>query len=263
MRALLLYFVFALGQVHAVVDCGHGKTCAENQTCVSSEGNSGHKFGCAPVVNATICDDARFACEESFACNFEEFACQRDGAEVETKPLLHNVLTESVVSEDVAHGGMCAIISKDLPARCNCTDKTLGGTVFCRMAVLGSDMFGMQVDIAPCEDPAHIAIQVTESKHHVNLTVGGIEAGETEEIPIPGLAIGIPHIGNAGLDVAVGIEGDLKELGLSVGVNACVKVLNHNVCGSDLTGALPVWILRGTYHFSNYCNQRSPTILQV
>merc|ERR1712066_618358 len=104
----------------------------------------------------------------------------------------------------------CQIIDRHLPASCNCTDVKLGGSVNCKIGIIDADRFGLQLDVMPCDkEAAHVDIAVTESTHHVNFTVAGIEAGTEEDIPIPGLAVGIPKIGNAGVVVAVKVQGDL------------------------------------------------------
>merc|ERR1712151_472621 len=111
----------------------------------------------------------------------------------------------------------------------------------------------MQLDFALCTVPAHLDLVVTESTHGVNFTLAGIEAGQEQDIPIPGLSVAIPKIGNAGVDVSVELDGDLEDLKMEVGVDACAEIAKHKVCGSTLTKHLPFWVLHGHYRFSHFC----------
>jgi len=126
--------------------------------------------------------------------------------------------------------------------------------VACSLGVLFSDHFGVKVNILPCDKAARVDLEVTESKHNINYTIAGVKAGQSQNWPIPGLIIGIPKIGSADVDASVEVDGSLSKLGLKVGLNACATVAGKKVCGSDLTGYLPVWVLHGSYQFNNFCN---------
>lgn len=149
----------------------------------------------------------------------------------------------------------CQIIASDILSECNCTDKKLGGVVNCSVSLLQSDQIGLILDIAPCDDVAHLDLTVTERTHGINYTLAGIEVGETLSEPIPGLSIDVPKVGNAGVVAIVSIEGGLDMLDLKIGLNACAEILGEKVCGSSLTSYLPFWILDDVFHFSNFCEQ--------
>merc|ERR1711862_699550 len=100
--------------------------------------------------------------------------------------------------------------------------------------------------ILPCANTSHVDIAVTESKHNIDFKVADVEAGTEKDIPVPGLSVDIPEVGSAGVDVAVEVDGNLDNLRLKVGLNACTQVRGHEVCGSALTSYLPIWILHGS-----------------
>jgi len=147
----------------------------------------------------------------------------------------------------------CQIIAADLPASCNCTDKPLGGSVNCSRHMFKADRIGLTVEVAPCDDVAHVDIAVTEAEHNISYELAGIKAGEDERYPIPGASVDIPKVGDVGLDLTVEVDGSLDMLTLKVGLDACGEVLGHSVCGSDLTKHLPFWVLHGSYAFRGLC----------
>mmetsp|Transcript_153281 Transcript_153281/g.293552 ORF Transcript_153281/g.293552 Transcript_153281/m.293552 type:complete len:191 (-) Transcript_153281:302-874(-) len=169
-----------------------------------------------------------------------------------------NVLFASLAlaAGQASQRGFCEILSRDLPSKCGCADAVRGGTVNCTLALLEHDRIGVRLDVRPCDEVAHVNIAVIEASHGINFTVAGVRAGQTKEIPVPGLAVYIPHLGNAGLDVSVRVEGNLDELHMEVGLNACVMVAERRVCGSQLTRHLPLWILKGSYAFGKACEAR-------
>jgi len=149
----------------------------------------------------------------------------------------------------------CQIIASDLPSECNCTDKRLGGVVNCSARMLQSDEISLIVDVAPCDDVAHVDLKVSERNHQINFTLAGIEAGQTVNEPIPGLSVDVPKIGDAGVDAMVKIDGGLETLELKVGLDACAEIHDYKVCGGSLTSHLPFWVLHGSFHFSNFCKE--------
>lgn len=160
-------------------------------------------------------------------------------------------------------GTMCDHINPDdLPDECSCKDdwpfslvieclKEFNSTYF-------NDTIGMKIDLDPCnEDGAKLSLDVTEMKHHIEYPIAGIRAGESKNIPIPGLAMIVPGVGNVGVDVAVLIAGNPDKLRLKVGLNACAQLsTDHQLCASGIPGLsniLPWYILEGTYSFGDVC----------
>ena len=121
-----------------------------------------------------------------------------------------------------------------------------------------NDTIGMKIDLDPCNaDGSKISLDVTEAKYGIDFPIAGIRAGEERNIPIPGLAIAVPGVGNAGVDVAVLIMGNPDMLTLKVGLNACVALANKMLCASSipfLNSILPWYVLSGTYSFGDVCN---------
>jgi hypothetical protein len=153
------------------------------------------------------------------------------------------------------NSSFCEIIADDLPSECACKDKDLGGSVNCNVKV-EKDAIGVQLDVMPCDpEAAHVDIAVTEATHNISWQVAGVKAGDEENYPIPGLSVDIPKVGSVGLDLSAEVDGDLDNLRMEIGFNACAKLLGHEVCGSELTSDLPLWLIKGSYRFGNLCKE--------
>ncbi len=130
-----------------------------------------------------------------------------------------------------------------------------GAQVTCSKEVL-NHILGLQGVFAPCDPIPHVNLSLTYEHHHANHTikVEEITYGKDVNIPIPGLSIGIAHLGAVGLDLAVLMKGNLADTSFEVGVDACARVLTKVECGSKLTHKLPVWIFKGKdVDFSDVC----------
>jgi len=165
--------------------------------------------------------------------------------------------------ESSKQGSMCEHIRPDeLPDECICSEprpyalvincvKTFNSTSF-------NDTIGMKVDIDPCNaEGSKLSLDVTEKDHHIDYPIAGIVAGEEKKIPIPGLAMIVPGIGNVGVDVAVLILGNPDMLKLKIGLTACAQTsAGHMVCASSIPGMsdiFPWYILEGNYTFGDIC----------
>jgi hypothetical protein len=146
--------------------------------------------------------------------------------------------------------GLCSYIEDYLPSFCSCTDKDLGGVADCQVSVLDLDTIGVKADIEPCAQPFNMDLEITEADMGIDYQIASLTAGEDEDIPVPGLSIGIPFVGSAGINMAVKIDGNLDALTLSLGVDACISDVG---CGSDLLSSLPIWLLNTQFDFSDLC----------
>jgi hypothetical protein len=149
--------------------------------------------------------------------------------------------------------GLCEYIADYLPSFCSCEDKQYGGIAQCSVNVLDLDTIGVKLDIEPCGDPLTVSLEVTESDLGIDYPITGLTAGEDEDIPIPGLSWDLPVIGSAGANMAVKIDGNIEDVTLTIGVDACASVLGIKTCGADLTSELPIWLLNAEFDFSNLC----------
>ena len=113
----------------------------------------------------------------------------------------------------------------------------------------------MQMDVEPCTDPAKISIVVTEADMKINYTIADIVAGTTEVVPIPGLSIPIPLVGDAQVQADITVDGDASMFTIDIGLDACVTVFGFTKCGSDLTSDLPIDVLNTTVSFSGVCSR--------
>lgn len=260
-RTLIVMAVLAQASVE---DCGNGNACPSGQTCTSRASGAGCRFGCAPTLDAVICNDARYSCPANYTCEFVSATCRNGG---KAAPLLTNgnaaPASPMPLGVGSANGSLCEIFKPDLPASCVCADALLGASIACRVGVLLEDAFGLKADILPCDHVAHVDLQITESKHSINYTIAGVAMGETKHVPIPGLTIGIPKIGDASVDATVTLEGSLSEFTVKVGVDACAVVAGESICGSDLTRYLPFWVFHGTYHIEGICGRKTASMLVV
>ena len=59
-----------------------------------------------------------------------------------------------------------------------------------------------------------------------------------------------------GVNAVFDIEGDLSNLDIKLGLDACGTVVGKSVCGSDLTDDLPIYVLDGSFNFDSLCKQR-------
>ena len=139
-------------------------------------------------------------------------------------------------------------------------------------ACLLDSTIGVKATLAPCDVPAFISLDITEEKLHIDFPIAALVVGSAKVIPIPGLVIGIPEIGDAGLFAAVKflgacarvlllcrasddppLPGNPSELEIDLGLDACAQVGGFQVCGSALLSDLPLWILRYAFNFSSIC----------
>ena len=87
----------------------------------------------------------------------------------------------------------------------------------------------MKIDLEPCAEPAGLSLDITERDHHIDFPITGITAGKAQNIPIPGLSIAVPKIGNLGVDAAVLIQGNPDELTLKVTWAFEMRLVQHVV----------------------------------
>mmetsp|Transcript_21534 Transcript_21534/g.53403 ORF Transcript_21534/g.53403 Transcript_21534/m.53403 type:complete len:253 (+) Transcript_21534:134-892(+) len=165
--------------------------------------------------------------------------------------------------ELAGNSSMCEQIHPDdLPEECSCREPGPFSLVIECLKTFNStflnDTIGMKIDLDPCnEEGAKLSVDVTEKKHQIDYMLAGISAGESKNIPIPGLAMIVPGVGNVGLDVAVLIAGNPDMLRLKIGLNACAQLsTDHQMCASSIPGIssiFPWYILKGTYSFGDIC----------
>mmetsp|Transcript_20169 Transcript_20169/g.52003 ORF Transcript_20169/g.52003 Transcript_20169/m.52003 type:complete len:187 (+) Transcript_20169:71-631(+) len=157
----------------------------------------------------------------------------------------------------------CDII--DVDARlCSCTDLLHQKFVLdCEVplhikALNFSDTFGIKVIADPCDKPASMKIDVVEKMFGIDVPIEKIVAGTELLTPIPGLAINIPNVGEANIDLDISFGGDVDEIEVKAGINACIKSSGEQICGQDipyLQDLLPIWVIDGTWQVGHLCGQ--------
>jgi len=148
----------------------------------------------------------------------------------------------------------CGYISQYMPSECNCIDAKYGFTADCEVNFLEIDTIGVKATVLPCGSPAQAKLDVYEKKLGIDCKLAGISAGKTYSIPIPGLSFDIPELGSVGVMADVKLGGNPSALEIQFGLDGCGTVLSHSLCGSKLTHLLPIWLLDGTFDFSDVCN---------
>ena len=183
-----------------------------------------------------------------------------DGPHVNTTLSKLNMvnLEKNLTAADVVRGGengLCSYIAGDLPQECQCQDGQQGQfQIDCTVDFLDVDTIGFAAAVAPCAQPAEAQFRITESDAGIDWQKT-YSAGDTQEFAVPGLTVGIPLVGSAQVELAVGIQGNAQQLQMQLGLDACATVLGYQKCGSDLTSELPYWVLSGSYDFSGYCTR--------
>lgn len=262
MHRWLLFLFLAPAAVLCFLDCGNGNVCPDESTCVSHAAGSGQRWACAPMVNATTCDDVRYSCPPAFSCstfNGTNDGCANQYGEV-IMPLMENGYARSAPpsssSLTAPSTSLCGVISHDLPSFCSCADVANHGVnVKCLVNLLGLDHVGLEADLLPCAQTASLELDITDTKFGIHHKIAGIEAGIDKQFAVPGLSVKIPIINvQAGVVIDVSLLGNANNLSLSIGIDACAKVLHKNRCGSKLTHKLPIKILSGHWSFGQYCH---------
>ena len=153
-------------------------------------------------------------------------------------------------------GGICGVVESHLPGFCSCANGKIGAAITCAVKLFGQTI-GVKLDLEPCGKPASMSLDIVEKNLGIDHKILGIKAGTKEEVGIPGLNVGIPVVGKAGVDAAIELDGNASKLKVKVGLDACAKLkFVGKKCGSDLTKVLPVWILDHTFQFSHVCDAR-------
>ena len=89
----------------------------------------------------------------------------------------------------------------------------------------------------------------------IDYHIFGLTFGKNADIPVPGLSVDIPEVGNAGVQAAVQLDGSVDAFEVKLGLDACIEAGDRDgkVCGSSLTSRLPLWVIRGNYTFGHLC----------
>ena len=223
-----------------------------------------HHHGChlhqrihSPCSRRTICFTFSFT---------PAFLCSQMNYSISLLVLLFLVGSFHVTTIEATHNppqevnassfSVCKIIGSHLPSKCTCKDYDVSDAqINCTINFLNRDEIDVSATLSPCSMPAYLELRVEEEKHRIGHTFGPISAEGVRDYPVPGLSIDIPKIGEAGINAALGIDGDVENLKIEIGLDACAKVLGIHKCGEDVTKHLPIWILRKTFSFSSLCEK--------
>jgi len=211
--------------------------------CALEDGATGAKY-CALICNPGADDDG---CGEGSCQPISGVGlCTYAAGKTEVAP---------VFTKQSKNGGFCDIIAADLPDICTCSEETGGLKIDCSVDFMGIDTIGVSATMLPCASPASMSMEITEADAGIDYPIAGITAGYSGDIPIPGLSVAIPVVGDAGVQAAVSIDGNADSFEFSLGLDACVDIpIVGSECGADLDpDQLPVPILSGSYSFGDLC----------
>lgn len=177
-----------------------------------------------------------------------------------SSPLLVLLAVQALAIQDATNKTVCEEVRKVIGDKCGCSDRPpYGGDISCEMKFFG-DKIGFLIDFEPCAPTPHLDLLLTEKHHNISFPIGDVTYGQPERFAVPGLNIGIPLIGNAGVDVVIYLDGQVNATTLSIGLDACAEVLHHYHCGSKLWHKLPVWLLKHkSFDFSDVCQRHPPS----
>lgn len=168
---------------------------------------------------------------------------------------MFKVSIATLLATTQATPNFCSELVSHLPSDCTCTSQKLGATVSCSINFFNEDTIDITGELELCQNPARADIYISDTKFGIKHELAGLTAGKAIDIPIPGLSLDIPDIGSVGVNAVFDIEGDLSNLEIKLGLDACGKVLGHSVCGSKLTKKLPLYVLDHTFNFDSLCKE--------
>ena len=132
------------------------------------------------------------------------------------------------------------------------SDLDLGANLICTVDFCDLDTFTVQAMLAPCGKPAEVKVEVQDSDMGIDYSFD-YKAGDTEQIPVPGLSFDIPLLGSVGVVIDLGVSGNIDNLEISVAADGCGTLLGVTECGADLTSMLPIPLLDGTFNLGSFC----------
>ena len=148
----------------------------------------------------------------------------------------------------------CGYVSSFLPSECRCSNVNHGFDLKCSVNFFNLDNVGLDLSISPCGHPAEATLDFTDTKFHIQHELAGLHAGKDLKWPVPGLSLDFPEVGEVGMVVDFGFEGNANALTIKIGLDACGKVAKFGICGSQLHVGLPLQVFSHTFQFTQFCN---------
>jgi hypothetical protein len=151
----------------------------------------------------------------------------------------------------------CGYVSSFLPSECRCTNVNRGFDLQCSVNFFNLDNVGLDLNISPCGHPAEAVLDFTDTKMNIHHKLAGLQAGKDLKWPVPGLSLDFPEVGEVGMVVDFGFEGNADSLSIKIGLDACGKVAKFGICGSQLHVGLPLEVFSHTFQFTHFCTNSS------
>jgi hypothetical protein len=134
----------------------------------------------------------------------------------------------------VQQDSFCNDIAAALPNFCSLTycDPVVSTNVECLVNLLDLDTFTVELELYVCADP--VALNFTVLDQDTGLKFHE-EVSSSVNLPIPGLSVDIPDVGNAGVFIAIDLGTEPDVLDISVGIDACVGILFYQLCEPNVS----------------------------
>merc|ERR1719399_589650 len=80
----------------------------------------------------------------------------------------------------------------------------------CSVNFLEVDTITVLAEVVPCQAPAHADLTISDSELGISHQFAGISAGEAYNLPVPGLSLDVPLVGEVGVVMDIELDGDLS-----------------------------------------------------
>lgn len=212
--------------------CGHRHACVANET-------TGSLVRC----------DALGSRDQVPKCHYEHTS-------LPAVPLLNATKDKRqmlALASPTPNSQLCEDVSSYLPSFCQCDDEDLGFKASCSVNFLEVDTITVLAEVVPCQAPAHADLTISDSELGISHQFAGISAGEAYNLPVPGLSLDVPLVGEVGVVMDIELDGDLSSFEIDLAVDACAGSGSDQECGSDLTSYLPIELLSHSFNFDDVC----------
>ena len=282
MRVLLAGLCASALNAHS---CGNGNQCADEQRCLglktatninnSTEVLVGRKFGCTPFADAVVCPGGHVSCPPGSVCRAPEvvpgavkqaFECAAPagGAAAAPTAAVTNVHSttdpaSTRTQRALTSGGICAIMNRELPAECQCTEFGHHGTLDCQVT-MARQTIGAKAIVSPCgsggQGEASFVFSVSFDGNSYD--VASLSAGDSYSEPVPGLSFDVVLV-EVDVKATLSFGGTISQMHMDVNLDLCGSVMFFGQeCGAHFDSSLPLTLFSMSHDFSNICSSSAP-----
>jgi hypothetical protein len=243
-----------------------------------------HRFSCP---TDTACVTSKYARLDTVEAAFD---CAHPDTNT-TTPATMNVHSKmnpayKSVLKGRATSGVCSALYSYLPSDCRCYDDgQYGGSIDCTLDVrrlpapththhplishadrrppppplllfqVYLTEVGVRGVLQPCGTKATIGLTIYETTLGFSYSKS-ISSGTSFDAPVPGLNVGIPVVGSAGVVAKFSFTGTVSAVRMVGSLDVCGSILGFKQCGSSLCSfcGLPVSVISATVNFNSVCS---------